>query len=183
MSAENFSNIADGMFKIFATIAIVAGGGWALFEYYDAKNSERIERSMRYVHSLETEKLNGSIAYITKFWSNFKWSNVSELERDNEIIRIVYEEEGYQYHLKNILNHLDELTYCIEHKICDEDIVLKSKGGLIRAGFHNHLPWIRSHRSKTGHKKYFEHLECFVVDKFPNFEISSDICNYSEVGN
>lgn len=162
MTADNFSKWCDGLFKIFATLAIVVGGGWAVFEYEEAKQAKRIERSMHYVNSLETEKVNQAISFISAFWSKYKWGMPEGEERRKEIVRIVNDEPQYQDNLKIVLNYLDEISFCVEHSICDSTIVLKTKKGLFLAGFANHFPWVISHRKKTGHPKYFKHLECFV---------------------
>jgi len=176
MSADDFSNWCDGAFKIVALVGLIVSAFWGYHEYTDAKKAKRIERSMKYVNSLESKEVNNSIEHISNFWRKYDRSSVAESDRAKEIVRIVEEEEGYQKNLLIVLNHLDEIAYCIEHEICEEKVVLRTKNALFRAGFVTHFPWVLHKREITGHNLYFAHLECFITDRRPEWQSIGYIC-------
>lgn len=169
MTPESFSHLCNGIFKIGALLGLLASGGWAIHEYKDAKEAERIERSLRYVNSIKTADVVASVDFISQFWRAYDWEANRKKDKMQEIVRIVREEPGYQKNLVIILNYLDEIVSCIEHNICHEQIVLNSKISMFRQAVVNHIAWIYFRRKETGHVAYYAHLECFVRRSKPNW--------------
>lgn len=163
MSSETFKNISDGVFHTIAALAILAGGIWAVYEFYETKEHQRIERSMKYVSSLETRKVNQSIDFIQQYWNEY-FKSVAKPAPN--MTKIVTTTPKYQENLQIILNHLDEISICIKHNVCEEAVVLKTKRGLFFNGFVNHYDWIEYQRELTGYEKFHHNLECFIKEKF-----------------
>ncbi|MDV7338975.1 DUF4760 domain-containing protein [Terasakiella sp. A23] len=176
-NSEAFSNICDGIFKTCATVGLIVSATWAYWEYTDNKEAKRIERSMKYVSSLETKEINNSIAYIDNFWIEYRKSKTKHTDKKAAIIKIVNDDPKYHRNLTQILNHLDEIAYCIEHDICQGEVVFKTKSGLFLNAFKNHYPWIIEYRKETNHPRYFMHLECFIQEMKPDWIKKSELCS------
>jgi len=185
MNAENFSNICNGIFRIVAILAIIVAGGWGLFEYYDAKKMQRIENSREYIERLTAGKVTKAEQFLVNFWSRYEWESGpnNDEERAQEIIQIVEKTDGYETHLKNILNFLEQIALCVEQNRCEKSVVITSFGSMFSSGVVNHHPWIVRQRKVTGHTMYHARLECFVRRNIKEFE-SEIKCNelYDIVG-
>ena len=81
MNIDDFSKLADSAFKIVSIVSVVGFGSWGVFQYLDAKETKKIERSMVYVNSIQTDTVNESISFISEFWSNFDWDSIPKENR------------------------------------------------------------------------------------------------------
>ena len=68
--SEAFSQYCDGVFKIVSIVAIIVGGGWAYYEYEDAK--KMCERALQLSSGKEVESLVAENFRVTLFKTNNK---------------------------------------------------------------------------------------------------------------
>lgn len=174
MNPENFAHWCDGAFKIAATLGIAFGALWGLFEFYDAKQMIRTENSHEYIQRLHAGKVEEAEQFLVSYWSKRQRDNANNEKTRPAIIDTVEKTEDYELHLKNILNFLEQVSFCVNQDRCEKKIVIESFEGLFEAAFINHHAWIKEQRSVTINDRYFEKLECFVHINIKKIE--STIC-------
>ena len=165
-----YEKLSKFIFNIAASISLIVGGSWALYEFYEKKNAQRILETQKFIENVSIESTANSIKYIDEFWNKYK-KPIDFLEnRENYIIQIVNNDNAYRDSLNNILSFLNNIHHCISVDLCHKDLVIRYHRKLFLKTLGIHHAWLVQKRELTNHPEYYISLECFVRKNIKNFE-------------
>lgn len=147
-----------GWLSVFATVvsqgALVAGGGFAAWQFLESRNDARVERTMEYILRYEDGPVGESRRSIRTalrpFASQFAemGSTVAPESRD-QMISTLMEEAGdgrLPDHVDTIVEFYEGLWTCIREQICSRDVSFGYFASDAREFVQNFDPYIRERK-------------------------------------
>jgi hypothetical protein len=118
--------------KLLTLLATLTGGGFALFQYIDNANAERVKETLFFVEKFDKDNFLKSRSKINSFFKNIEselYEKVSnETEYSNFITEQIKDNSFIEDDLELVFDFYDELYVCVSNVLCDQKVALEYFG-------------------------------------------------------
>jgi hypothetical protein len=145
-------NRLEKIVSIIGILTTFSGGGYAIHEYFESKADDKIRESFQFIERMTSNpiqerwyKLNKK-SYDKQLEEIMNGKNVSENEEiankaTKRVLEIVHENE-METDILLMIDFFSMIQICIEHEICDQEIVKIFIGEDVKRFYNSYLAFI-----------------------------------------
>ena len=150
---ETIKAVMEVLVSTFTIVGAIVAGGWALSEYYDRKQGDRVTRSLAYqevyngtaVFDARQRITNAWLANEEEFLSVLKEKSVDEI---SIYVLGVIDKNDLQTDIEVVTGFFDQLDVCIRRELCDQVTALELFGRVAEAFNNQHFPYLQLVRER-----------------------------------
>jgi hypothetical protein len=167
MTLEDKKRLSDIVVSWIGVLGLLAAASWTLVEYYENKDKEQSQQTLKYVTAINSGELFEAQSLIATTWAT-KSSNLEELiEAGNEnkladFIVSTSNEENVRSSIWIVIDFYESLATCVNEEICSKDNALAFFGERSLRFYNLHHHFIEATRQELGDEKYAALLQGFV---------------------
>lgn len=172
--------LMDAIKSWLSVAAVFSAGIYSFIEYVDHKESERVERSLSYVKSYRGGKvsdakvslnllLQKNQAALTEILSSQTTNEDLQKQYSDFILKLTTDQDA-QKNLEITFSYFEEIAICVEHALCDKEVVLSFFLNDAKSLFNSYYPYVCSLRKEWKNPAVYLKLEHLYVQS------EKDIC-------
>jgi hypothetical protein len=169
ISLEKAKLISEICTAAVGTFAILVGGIFALVEYQDNKQSNRVRASLDFLETRNSQPLTDGWSRIRTAWRKHDFKHNEFLSRTKLDIReyfafvnTVIDNEELDEAIVVVIGFFETLEVCSQELVCDEATSRAMFEREANSFYNLHYPFIERQRIKYGDPSYASGLKRFV---------------------
>jgi len=169
-TAFNWVELTLKLVLVFASIG-------AVYQYFDIKQENRVKQTMEQLKSFNSGELQAAQLKLNATWETYQKSfaalNRQTVASDQDNVRIqakivlpIIHQKKLQQDIGLLVDFFENLQVCMQHRICDKQVLRDFFCGYGDYFYYLHRPWFETQRLVI--PGYARQLEVFVKSECRN---------------
>jgi hypothetical protein len=149
---------------LLAMITTLSGGSYAVIQYIDNSNAERVKETLVFVDKFDKDDFLKSRSKIGSSFKNIEtelYEKVSDKDRYLNFLTDKIENYYIENNLERVFDFYDELYICTLNDLCDQKVALEFFGKYAYDIVGVTLPYIEKNKEESHDRSYASGIKFF----------------------
>lgn len=172
MKLNDFKTVSDIASAWFGLLALLAGGGFAVFQYLEKDKADRVKETLSYLERYNKSPILDARQRLLVAWRAHDAELVSSITKPTgsadeyrQLVLHVIETEALYLSIIPLVDFYDSLQVCSNAKVCDPATAKQFFLRDARTFYTLHYPLIEAERSGRKDPRFAVALEAFASAK------------------
>lgn len=149
--------------SIVTVVGAIVAAWWALHEYADKQEQERVQTTLNYRKEFDSEPIISDRRKILDVWlpreneetDILKSKSIAEF---NDFVIKIIESSKLAQPIETVTGFFEVIYICVKRNLCDRETALDLFGSEAEAYYHQHIPYFNMLRERRNDNKIAEGL-------------------------